>query len=263
MQVAANRGARLKVPAILIAGATILALLSTAQAAAELGYGGGPIPRLGLLKAQLANWYIYALFVPVLYAVAVQRPVSGERWRRALVLSAAVGVACAFAKEMLFVAIGNWFRPGVFRLPEILAGDYLDEVLFFWVAAALIHIYLRRIVPPSADELERARQHAFTVRVRQGFKLVPVDEVEWIEAEGNYVRLHTGGGSYLIRETIVGLERRLRPRFVRVRRNALIDRDRLDRVERLTHGAYRIILASGAAVISGRSYNQAVRTLAV
>jgi hypothetical protein len=255
-----NRGLSVKWLAALILGATLLALLSTAQAGAAW-QGGRPIPWVGLLKAQLANWYIYALFVPVLYRFALLRPVIGEKWRSALLLSALAGLGCALAKEMLYVTVGNWFRPGVFRLPDILEGDYFDEVLFFWGVIALAQLYLRRKEAKRAAEAERPQVDRFTVPVRGGFKVIRVEDVEWIEAEGNYVRLHTAEGAYLLRDTLTALEQRLGPRFVRIRRNALIDRHRLDRAERLTHGEYRLILSSGTAVISGRSYNQAVRAL--
>src|SRR5688500_1791537 len=125
----------------LIAFATLLAFVSTAQAAAELGYGGEPIPWIGLLRARVVDWYLCFLFLPALWWLAKARPIGRSGWATALPLHFAASLGCALAKESLYVLVGNWFRPGVFRLPEILAGDYFDEVLLFWAMIGLIHAF--------------------------------------------------------------------------------------------------------------------------
>jgi two-component system, LytTR family, response regulator len=70
--------------------------------------------------------------------------------------------------------------------------------------------------------------------VREGGQLVfvPVDSVDWIEAAGNYVRLHRGGKDHLLRRTLTGLARRLGNRFVRIRRTALVNAGAIRALER-------------------------------
>lgn len=249
--------------AILFATATLLAFASTLQAGVELGYGGAAIPWVGLLKARLVNWYLYALFVPLLWRLALACPIGRGRMLIPLLVHAAAGIACALAKETLFVAIGEYFRPGVFRLPEILAGDYLDEVLLFWALSGICHAVVFHARPAEAAGPEAADDGSdhFSVRERGGIRLVRTESVEWIDAQGNYARLHAASGTYLIRRTMASLERELAPRFVRVHRRAMVNRERVTRAEPLSHGAYRIVLACGAAVVSSRSFNASVRRL--
>ena len=246
---------------VLVAAATVLALISTVQAAAHLNYTGEPIPWIGLLKARLANWYLYALFVPLLCRLAAKWPVDRSSWPTVVPLYAVVGLLCAATKEALFVAVGELFRPGVFRLTEILAGDYFDEVLFFWAMIAIIHGYLgwsraRTDQPKAEPTLDR-----FVVRGPGGHRIVPATHVEWIDAQGNYAQLNTRAGRHLVRETMASLERRLGDGFVRVHRRAIVNRSHIERIEPQSHGVYAIVLSSGARITTGRTYNRTLRAL--
>lgn len=257
-----RRGLRLA--AVIFLAATLLALLATAQAAFWRAHEGEAIPWLGLLKARLADCYIYALFVPAIYQLARRFPLDRENWLRSVPAYLLAGLVCALLKEMLYVMVGNWFRPGIFVLPDILAEDYLSEVVTFWALIGMAHAFIlyetaQRIgdapaaVAPPVGHL--------IVRDRGAFRRVRVDEVDWIDAQGNYARLNTAGGRYLVRETMTGLERRLGERFVRVHRRAIVNRDRIVRLEPRTHGEYLIVLCCGAAIASGRSYNDRLRRL--
>lgn len=246
---------------LLLVAATALALISTLQAAAYLRYSGQPIPWIGLLKARLVNWYLYALFVPVLYRLALAWPIDRNSWRIALPLHAIAGLVCAVVKEALFVAIGEWFRPGVFHLPEILAGDYFDEVLFFWAVIAIVHTYLgwsRARTEPNSRERPIDR---FVVSGLRSYRVITVERVEWIDAQGNYAQLNTSEGRHLIRETMTSLEHRLGEGFVRVHRSAIVNRSHIDRIEPRSHGVYAVVLSSGARIVTGRSYNRNLRGL--
>jgi two-component system LytT family response regulator len=86
---------------------------------------------------------------------------------------------------------------------------------------------------------------------------VRAEEIDWLEAEGNYVRLHTGKESYLLRDTISALESQLDPkRFVRVHRSAIVNIDRIQELQPWFHGEYRIILREGVQLTLSRSYKE-------
>src|SRR5215207_2981602 len=82
----------------------------------------------------------------------------------------------------------------------------------------------------DALRAERERPDRIAVRTGRGVHFVKPEEVSWVEAEGNYVRLHTPGGTHLVRGTLKEVEARLGPRrFVRVHRSALVNLDRIRR----------------------------------
>ena len=100
----------------------------------------------------------------------------------------------------------------------------------------------------------------FWIPDRDTLMRLPAREVEWIAAEGDYVRLHVAGRSYLLSERLHALEARLDPAsFRRVHRSALVQ---LGRVVGLTHagaGAWTLTLGSGQVVPIGRTYLPSLR----
>lgn len=93
------------------------------------------------------------------------------------------------------------------------------------------------------------RERAIVVTTSRGTLVVPLREVEWIEAADNYARIWTGGRTFLLRESLGTLEGRIGSSgFVRAHRRALV---RLDAVQRLTTtdaGECVAVLASGARI---------------
>jgi two-component system LytT family response regulator len=78
-------------------------------------------------------------------------------------------------------------------------------------------------------------------------RLLKVDEIDWIEAAANYVRLHVGSEECRVRQTISSLEAGLDPsRFVRVHRSRIVNVERIREVEPVSPGRYVATLANGA-----------------
>jgi hypothetical protein len=88
------------------------------------------------------------------------------------------------------------------------------------------------------------------------------EEIDWLEAEGNYVRLHSGKESYLLRDTITALESQLDPkRFIRVHRSAIVNVDRISELQPWFHGEYRIVLRAGVQLTLSRTYREKLHEL--
>jgi two-component system LytT family response regulator len=88
----------------------------------------------------------------------------------------------------------------------------------------------------------------------RGF-LLPVDRINWIEAARNYVKLHAGGETYLLRGTIEGLFAKLDPRkFIRVNRSRVVNVDFIKELHRWFHGQYRIMLKDDTEIVWRRRY---------
>ncbi len=82
-----------------------------------------------------------------------------------------------------------------------------------------------------------------------------VEEISWIEAADNYVRVHTPRAVHLIRETLGSLERRLDPTlFIRIHRSAIVKIETIREVESLFHGDYAAVLTTGERLPVGRRY---------
>ncbi|HEX8905334.1 MAG TPA: LytTR family DNA-binding domain-containing protein [Longimicrobiaceae bacterium] len=95
------------------------------------------------------------------------------------------------------------------------------------------------------------------VKVRGKVEFLRTLDIDWIEAEGNYVRLHAGKKGYLIREKIGTLEERLDPeRFLRVHRSAIVQLDRVAELHPMAAGDGILILRDGSEVKLSRGYRR-------
>jgi two-component system LytT family response regulator len=84
--------------------------------------------------------------------------------------------------------------------------------------------------------------------IRSGSRttLVPTEEIDWIEAAANYVRIHAGADQHLLRETITRIEAGLDPsRFVRIHRSRIVNLRKIRGLESLSRGGKQIVLQDG------------------
>jgi two-component system LytT family response regulator len=88
------------------------------------------------------------------------------------------------------------------------------------------------------------------------------DEIDWVEAAGNYVRLHAGRESHLLRETMNALEARLDPhKFLRIHRSTIINIERIKEMHPLFRGEHVVILRDGTRLTLGRGYRDRLQEL--
>jgi two-component system, LytTR family, response regulator len=91
---------------------------------------------------------------------------------------------------------------------------------------------------------------------------VRLDEIEWIEAEGNYLRLHLEDESYLLRETMNSFEARVDPQhFMRIHRSAIANIDCIKDVQPWFTGEYVVRMKSGKELTLSRKYRDNLRRL--
>jgi two-component system LytT family response regulator len=108
----------------------------------------------------------------------------------------------------------------------------------------------------------RRRLDRILVSARGRSILIRTSEIEWIEAEGNYARLHAAGAAHLIRETIARFEEALDPaQFARIHRSILVNLDALAAVEPWSHGDAVAVLKSGRRLRVSRTYRDRLREI--
>ncbi|BAH37760.1 MAG TPA: hypothetical protein DGD08_16450 [Gemmatimonas aurantiaca] len=100
------------------------------------------------------------------------------------------------------------------------------------------------------------------VLVREGrrTRFVPLADVDWFEADGNYIRVHAGGERYRTRGTITAIEAALDPRqFVRIHRRIVVNMDRVREMSPLPGGDGLLMLGNGSTLRLSRTYRSRVR----
>ncbi|MEO6040712.1 MAG: LytTR family DNA-binding domain-containing protein [Croceibacterium sp.] len=166
------------------------------------------------------------------------------------------------------------------RKPAVPAVIFVTAHEDFAVAAFDLEAVDYVLKPVAADRLARAIDRAvgrrtsallpdrrwlseFWVPHRSELVRVDAEQVSRIDAERDYVRLHVGERSYLMLQTIAGLEDRLDPaRFIRVHRSTILRRDRVRGLRHEGLGVWSAELDDGEAVRIGRTYLRKVKAMA-
>ncbi|HEX6626714.1 MAG TPA: LytTR family DNA-binding domain-containing protein [Gemmatimonadaceae bacterium] len=176
------------------------------------------------------------------------------------------------APAIIFVTA---FEDYALRAFEVSALDYLlkpfDRARFEKTLARFEEQF-RRGQPGISEELRQflgtltaggeAYAIRFPIKTAGDIYFVRAEEIDWIDAAGNYTALHVGGRKHLIRETMKSIEARLDPRkFVRVHRSAIINIDRLRKLQPYFHGEYVVTLQDGTTLTSSRGYSDRLRAL--
>ena len=88
------------------------------------------------------------------------------------------------------------------------------------------------------------------------------EEIDWIEAEGDYMKFHVNGRAHLMRETMARLEARLDPKhFIRIHRSTIVNIDRLRKLSPSFAGEYAVILHDGTKLKLSRGYHERIAAL--
>lgn len=112
---------------------------------------------------------------------------------------------------------------------------------------------LLKALSPRAAWLER-----IPAKVANRVTLVPVDDIRWIEAADNYVRLHTADGQYAVRETMNHLAEQLDPsRFARIHRSTIVNLGAVGSLEAQASGDFTVLLENGVRLTMSRGYRKA------
>ncbi len=83
------------------------------------------------------------------------------------------------------------------------------------------------------------------------------DEIDWVESSGNYVKLHVGTDSHLLRETMSEMERKLNgEKFARIHRSTIVNLDRIKEIQPWFNGEYVVFLRNGTKLTASRGYRK-------
>lgn len=121
-------------------------------------------------------------------------------------------------------------------------------------SAQNLQIRLERLLS-QVEERRPRYQTRFMVKTSNRVVFLRAEQIDWIEASANYVELHLGPKSYLLRETMNRLEERLDPsRFVRVHRSRIVNIDRVRELHPFSRNDYILILEDGTRIKMSRRY---------
>ncbi len=263
---------------------TVLGIVSSAQLYfAHQRLGPDPYTWWQALTATLPDWYLWALLSLVVVWLARRFRVDRASFGRhffihlgaSLDLALLHLIAAVEVQNLLHAARGEAY-PFAQRLVDHFTILFHWNVLIYWAILAVVHAldYHRDLeerreraaaleaqlqalngAPAGGEPAGRRPAERLLVADNGRSFFVRTADVEWIEAARNYVRLHAGERTYVVRSTLAALAARLdAERFRRASRSALVNVDRVREVQPWFHGDAVVILESGARVPLSRRY---------
>jgi len=153
---------------------------------------------------------------------------------------------------------------------QVHAVDYLLKPVHaaaFAVALERARILLSRHSPNQIaktlsalmKQLRTSYPDRFVVKSIGKSVIVPVAEIDWCEAQDDYVCLYARGKKYLLRDTMTTVEAQLDPNvFIRIHRSVIVRLDSIREMKPLVNGDHRIVLRDGKELTMSRTYRKSV-----
>jgi two-component system LytT family response regulator len=114
----------------------------------------------------------------------------------------------------------------------------------------------------SSVEANHLTERRLAIKSAGRVIFLDIDEIDWVEAAANYVKLNVGTRWYLLRETISRVSERLDPhRFVRIHRSTLVNVQKIKELQPCNSGEYMVILRNGKELACSRTYKTGIRKL--
>lgn len=158
----------------------------------------------------------------------------------------------ALRPALIFVTAFDRFAVAAF---DVAATDYLLKPVDPERLARALARARARLEGPARDPSSPSWIEEFWVPHRGEITRLQVRDIDFIEAERDYMRLHVGARSYMLHQTITELEQRLDPdMFLRIHRSVIVRKDRVTSFRRTEGGAWEALLRDGRQLRVGRSY---------
>lgn len=120
--------------------------------------------------------------------------------------------------------------------------------------------------PAAIGELlnseDQAAEHADRLAIKDGSSItfVPIKDIDWIDAAGDYMCVHVAGATHIMRTTMKELESKLDPSvFQRVHRSTIVNLHRVEKVSSHINGEFHLTLSCGSSLKMSRSYKEKVK----
>ena len=198
-------------------------------------------------------------------------PLRGAARGRHLLIHAASAAGLALALVLASCVLAAWvfaeqWLPSWDEISDQLVGNF---TLLMFALGALIALFQARpwqtpsLAPAALPAVAPAALTHIDIKRRGERIALPLSDVDWIEAQGNYVALHAGREQHLVRDTVSRFATRLDNRqFARIHRSMIVAVDRVRTVETLANGDALLHLTRGEPLRASRSYAAAIREIA-
>ncbi len=213
-----------------------------------------------------------AAVTPVVLVLTRRFPVLGPgllgpgRWHRALIhVAGVVGLASGLIVASCFLAAWVFERKWLPSVAEVQHQMVSNSLLLVYALSALSAIaHAVHFFRPQGDSQTSAIQVGpltrIPIKTRGRLSFLNIEDVDWIETQGNYLALHVGTATHMIRATATKFEAQLDPsRFVRIHRRVIVATDRIRDLQPVANGDAIVRLLDGQELRASRRFRGVIR----
>lgn len=212
---------------------------------------------------EYSSTFVVFLMLPVILMFDERYPISSSSWPRRLAMHIPLSIVFSFfhivgmvaIRKLVFASLDDVY---VFtELNYTIIYEYRKDIMSYTSILVIIYVYreLLRLRHGEA-QIEKSEEERIMVSKSGVFKFIEPNSVDWVEAAGNYVELHVGEETYMLRATMKQIEVRLGGKdFARVHRSTIVRRDFIKSVKPAMNGDKTLYLQDGTELRLSRRYN--------
>lgn len=243
---------------------TIEATVRATSLIMEYDGRGTPLDAWKPFVWEYSSTWVAFLLVPFIMMYDERYPISSKSWLShllmhipiSMVFSAVHITGMVAIRKLVFMSVNEVY---IFTdLNYTILYEYRKDAMSYITILVVIYAY-REILRLRHGEaqIEQSEEERIMVSKAGTFKFIEPGDIEWVEAAGNYIELHVGDETYMLRATMKEIEERLGDAdFARIHRSTIIRRDLLDSIRPATSGDKIIYLKDGTELRLSRRYSE-------
>lgn len=125
------------------------------------------------------------------------------------------------------------------------------------------HLKLLEKIESFLEEQVQSEELLSRIVIKNGatISIVKVNDIQWIEASGNYVKVVTADKNHLLRSTLSGIAQKLDPdQFFRIHKSTVLNISYVERLEEMAYGDYKVFMSRGDSLKMSRNFKDLLRS---
>ena len=228
----------------------------------EYGNRGSPLEPWKPFVWEFSSTYMVFILVPFIMMFDENYPIASKKWLQRILVHVPLSMVFSFVHILGMVGIRKLIFKSVddvyvmTDLNYTILYEYRKDIIAYMSILVVIYAY-REILRLQHGEaqIEKSDEKRIMVSKSGIFKFIEPRCVDWVEAAGNYVELHVGEDTFMLRATMKEIENRLGgDGFARVHRSTIIRRDFIESVKPAMNGDKIIVIGNGEELRLSRRY---------
>lgn len=230
----------------------------------EYSERGTPLPVWQPFVWEFSSTFIVLIIVPLILMFDERYPISSNSWPKRIAihiplsfLFSAIHISGMIAlRKFIYFLASEHYDYG--EINYAILYEYRKDIMTYCSILLVIYAYREILRLRNGEaQIEENDEERIMVSKAGQFKFIEPSSVDWVEAAGNYVELHVGKETYMLRATMKDIESRLGNKdFARVHRSTIIKRALIESIKPLSNGDKKIYLKGGIDVRMSRRYHE-------